>query len=351
MRIDKRFCYYAVSATVVIFLTAQIILAGPRNGGARGGARPAAAGARPSAGGPAGHNFKGARPGGQLSPPSVRPSGGAARPNGGNFSHPRNPGQTPSNQRVQEFLNTKQAPQALGERSGQRDLGSHRQERQDARQQNHDQRHQNRQQTREQLSQYAADNQPFTPQWYREHPQAWEVTHPHADAWAVASFARAANWLGWVAVAPVAYEYSTVYETASTAPSDPVQVETAGDLVHQGDLDPSVDSGEWLPLGVFALLPAERNHADHLVQLAINKDGAVSGSYYDVLSDTKQPLYGSIDPQTQRVAWTVGSGDGVIFETSLSSLTEEQSGVLLHFGNGQTQKWTLYRQAGPESTR
>ena len=46
---------------------------------------------------------------------------------------------------------------------------------------------------------------------------------------------------------------------------------------------------------------------------------------------------------------TVGSGDGVIFETSLSSLTEEQSSVLLHFGNGKTQKWTLLRQASPEN--
>lgn len=256
MRIDKRFWCYAVSATVVIFLTAQIILAEPRSSDSHQGVHSAAGEA----------------------------------------------------QLTEEFSST-------------------------------------------QLSQYAPDNQPFTPAWYRDHPQAWQMRRPGVNVWQVASFDSVANWLGWGAVAPAPYQRSLVFEPASGISSDLQQVETAGDLVHQGDLDPSAPSGEWLPLGVFALLPADRNHADHLMQLAINQDGAISGLYYDVLSDTKQPLYGSVDLQTQRVAWTVGSGDGVLFETVLASLTEEQGLVWLHFGNGRTQRWMLHRQVPPERVR
>ncbi len=196
----------------------------------------------------------------------------------------------------------------------------------------------------ERLQQYAPENQPFTAQWYLDHPQAWRYTHPHADAWTVATFAGATAWLG-LAAAPATASYSTVYEAAVVAPSDAEQVESAGDLVHEGDLEPnSTRAEDWLPLGVFALVPPDSERANHMVQLAIHKDGAVQGTYYDVLSDAGQPIYGSVDPQSQRVAWAAGSGDGVIFETTLSSLTQPQGTVLLHFRNGQTQKWQILRQ-------
>lgn len=191
---------------------------------------------------------------------------------------------------------------------------------------------------------FAADNKPFTADWYRDHPNAWRAMHPHADAWAVASYASAAAWLG-LAADPVAYVYPASYATTEVVPSNEEQVESAGDLVNAGDLEPNVDSGVWMQLGVYELLPPQRSKAQQMVQMSINKDGAIQGAYYDVVSDTTQPLYGSIDKSNQRAAWTVGSGDGVTFETTLDNLTQNQGAVILHFRNGESQQWTLLRQA------
>lgn len=182
---------------------------------------------------------------------------------------------------------------------------------------------------------YGAENRPFTAAWHLDHPRNWRVTPPPADAWKPAAFATVADWLG-IAAAPPA--------PSAPAPSDPRQVETAGDLVFAGDLEPNTDSGQWLPLGVYALLPREGGRAGRLMRLEINRDGKLRGAYYDALSDSEQAVFGSLDKTTGRVAWTAGSGDGAIFETTLARLTGKECPLLLHLPNGQTETWRLARQ-------
>lgn len=191
---------------------------------------------------------------------------------------------------------------------------------------------------------YTPDSPPFTKAWVLDHPAAWRLPRPPAEAWTGASFAEATNWLG---LGEPANRNLIGYAATRTGPSDAQQVERAGDLVHCGDLDPNLDHGPWLPLGVFALVPPSQNHAQQMVQLTINREGVLQGAYYDVLSDTGQSLYGSLDQPTQRLAWTAGSGDGAIFETTLAALTDHQSPVYLHFGSGESQVWTLVRQSSP----
>jgi len=40
--------------------------------------------------------------------------------------------------------------------------------------------------------------------------------------------------------------------------------------------------------------------------MAINKQGILRGNYTDELTEHTQPIQGSVDPKTQRAAWTVG---------------------------------------------
>jgi hypothetical protein len=58
-------------------------------------------------------------------------------------------------------------------------------------------------------------------------------------------------------------------------------------------------------------------------------------------------VYGSIDPKTQRVAWSAGDKKTVVFETGLNNLTQDQTTVLVHFGNDQTEQMMLVRLNEP----
>ncbi len=170
---------------------------------------------------------------------------------------------------------------------------------------------------------FTAANRPFTASWYAGHPQAWRYTHPHADAWAVASFATAAAWLGGGAYVDETYtsDESTDGTTADAATTD----------------------GDYLSLGVFGLAPRNAEDASALVQLAVDKQGQLEGNYYDVLTGQDQVVTGSIDQQTQLATFKVTPGGKVTYETTLVSLTQPTGQVTLRFDNGQTQNWIMAR--------
>jgi hypothetical protein len=191
-------------------------------------------------------------------------------------------------------------------------------------------------------------NQPFTPSWYAGHPGAWQYTHPHADAWAVATFGATAAWLGIAAATDVyTSETTNIYTSDATAPDDASDDE-------QADVDPANPrraEGEFLPLGVFALAPKSEKDASALVQLAVNKQGVVRGNYYDILTGQDQAISGTLDKRTQRATFQAGPGGSVTFETTLASLTQPAGSVTLRFAGGQTRQWTLARfdEAAPQA--
>ena len=100
---------------------------------------------------------------------------------------------------------------------------------------------------------------------------------------------------------------------------------------------------EWLPLGVFAMVQGEQSDGNDLFQLAVNKAGTIRGNYYNALSDTTLPVYGSVDKKTQRAAWTVGDRKEPIYEAGFANLTKSETTMLVHFGKDRTQQWTLIR--------
>lgn len=176
----------------------------------------------------------------------------------------------------------------------------------------------------------------FTPQWYRNHPAAWHARHPHADLWAAATWAALAGWVG-------VHNYPVVYgDNGSTVYLDGEGAET--NVSAQDPAEAVADTGEWLPLGVFALVPdGNRTETYFILQLAINKQGVIGGSYYDIVADSVLPLQGSIDKNTNQAVWTIGPNKTTVMQTDLKNLTKNQSPVQMRLGKDRKQDWRLVR--------
>ena len=90
--------------------------------------------------------------------------------------------------------------------------------------------------------------QPFSDDWYNNHPQAWQIKNKNKNknnqAWQIATAAGVFGWLGWQANHPY---NNTVYVY------DPVPVQT---VIVGGQpsvvFDPT--QGEWMTLGAYSLM-------------------------------------------------------------------------------------------------
>ena len=103
-----------------------------------------------------------------------------------------------------------------------------------------------------------------------------------------------------------------------------------------------------MPLGIFAMVQGEETTSNNLFQLAINKDGVIRGNYYNALTDTSEPVYGSVDKKTQRAAWTVGDKKTPVYEAGIINLTKEDATMMVHYGKDKSQQFSLYRIEKPE---
>ena len=108
------------------------------------------------------------------------------------------------------------------------------------------------------------------------------------------------------------------------------------------------NAGGWMPLGVFALVQGDQSDPHYIMQLAVNKSGALAGNYSDLISGTNVPIHGAVDKKSQRVAWTVGDNKRTVGETGLGNLTRDEAPALIHIGKDRTQQWTLVRLKQPE---
>jgi hypothetical protein len=99
------------------------------------------------------------------------------------------------------------------------------------------------------------------------------------------------------------------------------------------------------------MVQGEQVNGNDLFQLAVNKSGIIRGNYYNALSDTALPVYGSVDKKTQRAAWIVGDRKDTVYETGIGNLTQAETSMLVHFGKDRTQQWTLVRLESPEERK
>ena len=106
---------------------------------------------------------------------------------------------------------------------------------------------------------------------------------------------------------------------------------------------------QWLPLGTFAVSTDEKDtQPSRVVQLAVSKEGIVSGTLYNYDTDKASNVQGQVDKETQRVAMRIGESDEIVVESGLFNLTQDQAPVLVHFGQDKTETYLLVRLKQPE---
>jgi hypothetical protein len=111
---------------------------------------------------------------------------------------------------------------------------------------------------------------------------------------------------------------------------------------------------DWMPLGVFALAAdGKPTGADPtmFIQLAVSKQGIISGTLQNTATNSVQSIEGMVDKQSQRTAWTAAGKTRPIMETGIANLTKENTPALVHFPDGTTQQWLLLRMEDPKLTQ
>ena len=107
-----------------------------------------------------------------------------------------------------------------------------------------------------------------------------------------------------------------------------------------------------MSLGVFAITqdgepsgPAPTRY----LQLQVNRDGLITGTLQNLSTGDVQQIEGAVDKESQRSAWTVVDQQWPLMESGISNLTKDETAVLVHFEDGQTQQWLLVRMDDPDS--
>lgn len=140
---------------------------------------------------------------------------------------------------------------------------------------------------------------PFTPQWYAQHPDAWQHPKPYAE---------------W-----------------RSAPVPPAAVVSAF-FGTDGGANPSLTAStnvEWLSLGVFSSPARAGGQPTSFQQLAVSKAGQLKGVMFDAETGAVQPISGLAEVSSGKVTWTVGPAGGLGYETSLDELMKQAPTVTM----------------------
>ena len=203
----------------------------------------------------------------------------------------------------------------------------------------------------------------FSPGWYARYPGAWLAAGWLAGtAWTAATWGGVSSYCGYTAQpyyydygSSVVYQGDTVYVSGEPVGTTEVYSQQAAAIAQAGNAaaapaqaDANAAPDSWQPLGVFAMVQGQESSSFHIFQMAINQQGVIRGNYYNALTDSTTPIYGSADKTSQRAAWTVGDKKTPVYEAGIANLTKDETTMLVHFGEGKSQQLTLVRVEKPE---
>jgi hypothetical protein len=205
------------------------------------------------------------------------------------------------------------------------------------------------------LSEHVGDD------WYID--EWWLLNHLRKlysetfNYWQPAEWPAVSNWVENDWSEPVAYNYgSNVYYQDGSVYYGDEPVATEEEYAAQAEAIatniPKVKlaADDWLPLGVFAITSdGEPTGADptFFLQLALSKQGVLSGTLQNTSTGSVQAIEGMVDKQTQRAAWTAVGKTRPLMETGAFNLTQNTAPALIHFTDGTTQQWLLVRMDKP----
>jgi hypothetical protein len=216
----------------------------------------------------------------------------------------------------------------------------------------------------------------FRPNWWAAHPHAfcgwhyWHRFHVHGWAfwWSRPAWPAFSTWFVWRAPAavwsqPIFYDYGqggNVVFQDNRVFIDGQQVATADEFAQSAaalaTVPPPASEEEaaqvdWMPLGTFAVSMDQKEIEPSLViQLAVSKEGVISGTVYNTQTEQAQTVQGQVDKETQRVAFRIAASDSFVAETGLYNLTQDEAPLLVHYGSEKTETWLLIRLEQPQET-
>jgi hypothetical protein len=220
------------------------------------------------------------------------------------------------------------------------------------------------------------NNDWFRPNWWNNHWNRWPGWHYGWSFnnfawyywWSVPSWGALSSWFTWTGYPeavwqqPVYYDYSdggnvvfqdnSVYvggqQVAST--SEFAQSAAALATVEPPATEEDAAAAEWMPLGTFAVSTNQKEVVpSRILQLAVDRQGIISGTMANTLTDESQPVQGQVDKHTQRVAFRIGDNQDVVAETGLYNLTQNDVPLLVHYGADRTENYLLVRLDAPEN--
>ena len=180
--------------------------------------------------------------------------------------------------------------------------------------------------------------------------------------WRHAAWGAAAGWIvGASFSSPQYYDYDDgiyyqdeyVYVEGKKTATAEEYYDQASELAESAPAKEDIAQDDLLPLGVFALSQGASDESNMALQLAVSKEGEITGTYYNTSTNTERPIKGMVDKKTQRAAWTFADGKNTdtIMETGLYNLTKDETEALVHFGKDKTQKVRLVRLNEPDSNQ
>ncbi len=212
----------------------------------------------------------------------------------------------------------------------------------------------------------------FSDAWWQQNPVAGNWWHYHYGAyrpwsywWTAPTWGALTAWLapvgGWGtgcyydygAGGNVAYEDDQV-----TVNDDPVgsTEEIAQSAAELATVTPPADTDEaaesqWMALGTFAVSKSFGDTDGPLVvQLAVDREGIVSGALYDRETNQSSVLQGRVDRETQRIAFNSVDDRDTVYETGIYDLLQSQASVLIHYGPAEAVDVLFVRLETPAET-
>jgi hypothetical protein len=151
----------------------------------------------------------------------------------------------------------------------------------------------------------------------------------------------------------VYYEDGSVYYGDQPVATEAVYAEQAEAIALSApQSQPAAE--DWMSLGVFAITSDGQSTGvdpTMFLQLAVSKQGVISGTFQNTATNNVQTIEGMIDQQTQRAAWTAAGKVRPLMETGVANLTQDTTPALIHFADGTTQQWLLVRMEQPTTKR
>jgi len=192
--------------------------------------------------------------------------------------------------------------------------------------------------------------------WARCH--YWWGARPWGDWWGCPTWSSYQTWFpSWGWNDPCYYDYGGnvvfssgyVYVNGQPIAAADDYAASALDLATVPEPVNPDEAAEWLPLGTFAVAMGEDDKdPTRVIQLAVDREGIMSGTMYNKVTEQTYAVQGRVDKQTQRVAFTIGDSKEVVFETGIYNLTQQQTPLLAQ-GDGRTETYLLLRLDPPNS--